>query len=244
MKDTQLPSNNFRCDKTFYRHTFVNRRYLTPLMEELLDSPDSVMAEHNILKTDRTNTIVHIPMGEFDVVIKRNNLHNILHAIKRCCRMTRGMRAWRYAHLLNQIGVDTPRPMAMIENHWGPLRKNSYYLYEFIPGTLATDYFLNPQIDIEEKENMAKIIVSTLNKMHSAGVTHGDTKATNFIIHDGKAWVLDLDATGHHCCKHRLKRAKAKDIARFMRCWEEDKNLQALFQKCFDEYYIKNFTSS
>jgi tRNA A-37 threonylcarbamoyl transferase component Bud32 len=52
-------------------------------------------------------------------------------------------------------------------------------------------------------------------QLRAAGLTHGDTKATNFLVADGTVHLIDLDAL-------RLDATgTAADVKRFLENWDE-----------------------
>ena len=50
-------------------------------------------------------------------------------------------------------------------------------------------------------------------------ISHGDTKATNFMIKDGRLFVLDLDAMTRSASKAQFREKFSKDLKRFQKNW-------------------------
>jgi hypothetical protein len=61
-------------------------------------------------------------------------------------------------------------------------------------------------------------------------VSHGDMKATNFIFHSNKLFVLDLDAMKRYRNRNVYRRAILKDLGRFMKNWR-GKRFESEFEK-------------
>ena len=60
---------------------------------------------------------------------------------------------------------------------------------------------------------------------------HGDMKATNFIVDPaGKLWLIDLDGMRRYRTGPLLRAERRKDLARFMRNWQERPEVAAIFR--------------
>ena len=62
-------------------------------------------------------------------------------------------------------------------------------------------------------------------------ISHGDMKATNILIDGDKAVLVDLDALKQHRFSWAFRRAFQKDIARFLRNWDDEPKIQELFKE-------------
>ena len=65
--------------------------------------------------------------------------------------------------------------------------------------------------------------------MKIAGVSHGDLKASNFLLEDGRAVIIDLDAMKEHSIIKVREKALNKDLKRFLRNWSSAPNLEKKF---------------
>jgi len=137
--------------------------------------------------------------------------------------------SWRNSHLLKSIGVNTPNPVAMMEKRRGPLRSISYILTEYIDGTDAYHLLNSDNAREIDLPGLVKQFGELLRKLASSSISHGDFKATNFILSDKKLFITDLDAVCKHRFKWRFQKAFNKDIDRLMQNWI-DAPLNALFK--------------
>jgi len=53
-------------------------------------------------------------------------------------------------------------------------------------------------------------------------IVHGDMKATNFLVSDKGLAVLDLDGMYQELDTGRFAKARARDLQRFAKNWEDD----------------------
>jgi tRNA A-37 threonylcarbamoyl transferase component Bud32 len=179
--------------------------------------PDRIMAQGTLLKAGNTATVVKAEINGRPVVIKRYNIKNWRHALGRSLRPTRAQHSWRYAHMLELIGIHSLIPVALLEQRCGPLHGRAYFICEWIGApdllSLGADYRLS--------EREADALQSLLLQMRKCRVSHGDFKANNLLLDGDNIAVIDLDAMQRHWSSHRFARAFRRDIARLLRNWPE-----------------------
>ena len=151
------------------------------------------------------------------LVIKRYNIKNFSHGVARAFQNTRGWVSWANANRLNFLGIRTVAPVALVEDRFGPIRRKAYFITEYIEGAdaMALAYNDDPS---EEIGSIAKII----KDMSAAGISHGDLKASNFILGSDGPVIIDLDSMKEHRGQFAKHRAQKRDIARFMKNWASE----------------------
>jgi len=223
-------STSFVCDKDIRRYLICGRIYYDDAMAAFLDNTDAVLKEAKILKDGNSSTVFLIHLSGRPLIVKRYNMKNRWHATRRSFRQSRAWISWRNAHLLKSIGINTPNPVAMIEKRLGPLRSVSYILTEYVDGT-DSYHLLNSdkagEIDIIR---LVKQFGELLRKFASSSISHGDFKATNFIVSDKELFVTDLDAVCRHRLKWRFEKAFRKDLDRLMQNWKNVPHIDVLFR--------------
>jgi len=184
---------------------------------QFLRDPDAYMARGQLLKAGNTATVAAATMNGRPVVIKRYNIKNWRHALSRSLRPTRAWHSWRYAHLLELIGIPSLKPVALLERRFGPLRGKAYFVSEWIdaPDLLGT----GRRRALSESELRA--LQSVLLQMQTCRLSHGDFKANNLLVTRGEIAVIDLDAMCRHRDVRGFRRAFKRDLARLQRNWVE-----------------------
>jgi tRNA A-37 threonylcarbamoyl transferase component Bud32 len=211
----------FAVTRSATRFTSVVRDETTGLAT-LLDNPDRAMHAGTLLKDGNTSTVARVDHGTRTLVVKRYNLKNPAHALSRAWRPSRAWHAWRAAHRLAFLDIATPRPLALVEERLGPLRRRAWLLTEYCAGPNLLD-LLDPHAT--PPDDIATALLDTLLKLHAARIHHGDLKATNLLWHDGRVFLIDLDATTAHRSATRFQQAWARDRARLLRNWPTDSKL-------------------
>ena len=214
----------FTCEHSFNRFSVCEREYDSPAMRELLSRIDERMQSGELLKDGNSATVVLVDGPSGPLVVKRYNIKGVGHGISRAFRKSRAWISWTNVNRLEFLGISTVKPVAMIEERFGPLRRGAYFITEYIEGPDATV--------LPEKENpvpeMASI-VRIIKRLAAAGVSHGDLKASNFLLGNNGPVIIDLDSMKEHASQADRDRAKKKDIARFMRNWKSIPQVEQRF---------------
>ena len=225
------------CRKSLYRFMVCQRTFYDDSMISFLNNPDAVLKEGKVLKDGNSSTVYLIHLSGWPLVVKRYNMKNMWHATRRSYRQSRAWVSWRNAHLLKSIGINTPNPVAMMEKRFGPLRSVSYILTEYIDGTdiyhLLNSYRAG-EIDLI---GIVKQFGELLRKFVFSSISHGDFKATNFILSDKKLFITDLDAVCKHRLKWRFQKAFRKDLDRLIQNWKNAPHIDALFRDEVSKIY-------
>jgi len=201
-----------------------------------MEDPDGYMERGQILKRGNSSTVVKVLMNGQSVVVKRYNIKNFWHGLRRCLRVTRAATSWRNAHLLEMIGVRTAVPLLVLERRWAFLRGTAYFVCRFIDGRDILQLLneAEPGFDCERDWRVPEF-VRMLRMFRKHGLSHGDMKATNFIESGGHLWVIDLDAMKEHADQRSHGRALDKDRARWMKNWSGLPKVQECFGKAMEE---------
>jgi len=219
LKKIYRECSSYVCRISWKRYLVYRRELQKQDILPLLEDPDTFMANGRMLKDGNTCTLSLVNVGGLGLVVKRYNIKNAWHALKRCFRPSRAWKSWKNAHRLALLGIATPRPMALVENRWGPLRSKAYFITEYIEAITLKD--LLDQGDVEENNliDLIEQFVGMLQLFADASLSHGDFKATNFLVDEGQILITDLDAMGEHRLKWLFRLAFRKDCKRFMKNW-------------------------
>lgn len=200
-------------------------------LEPLLANPDGAIAGGYIYKTGGAATVARVEHGQKTLVIKRYNIKNVLHWLKRFWRPSRAWHSWREGHRLSVLGIATPQPLAVIENRWCGLRGSAWLISEYcgeqdIIARLAT---YTDAVAAPEAEVVA--LVELLNALIREKISHGDLKGHNILWHQQRCYLIDLDAMQQHQSMRSFTRAYLKDRTRLLRNWPQDSPLYTLLDQ-------------
>ncbi|WP_158414072.1 lipopolysaccharide kinase InaA family protein [Geoalkalibacter subterraneus] len=222
--------SEFVRQQDFYQLTLFRRDQDSPLLREFLRDPDSLIKQGRMLKDGNSSTVVCVP-GENDSshwVIKRYNIKNAFHAFKKGLRPSRAWVSWRNAHRLKISDIQTPQAIAMVEKRIGPWRRTCYYVSVWCDAPSAATL-----IDLQHPQGhpQADGLISLFQQFFNLGIYHGDCKATNFLLMDNKASVIDLDSMGESRWRWAFLRHYAIDRRRFLQNWQHNSPLKNYFDQ-------------
>lgn len=216
----------------FFSTTVYDKEVESPEFMQLLQNPESAFkqAGAEYLKQGRSATIVKIKVDNKIMVVKRYNIKNIWHRLRRCLRTTRAAMSWQFSHLLRLSGIQTAKPLAFVDKHFMGLRGRSYFIMEYVAGKNIGDYFSDYQAGEPRFTKTAERVMALLDNLAELQISHGDLKKTNIVIKNDHPVLLDLDGMKIHKNRWAGQRACEKDIKRFMKNWENRPDVAILFK--------------
>ncbi len=189
--------NKYIKKQSWNQVSIYDAHYDSPTLQKLLANPEDFCT--NLLKNDLATTLWLVPIEGRVFVVKRYNIKNFWYALKRGFTQSRAARNWRNALYLMDCGIPTPTPIAMIEKRWGPWRKTTYFINEYMPGA-------------DTHHQMTDQIHEILKKFHVHKISHGDMKLTNILVSNDQVLLLDLDSMRIHRIRNFcFRRAHQKD---------------------------------
>jgi len=189
---------------------------LLPLLAPGYRELDAQIAAGHIYKTGGSASVARIDWHGRALVLKRYNVKNFRHWLRRCWRPSRAVHSWRQAHRLELLDIATPRPLAVIEVRCWSLRQRAYLITEYCPGPSLLAY-LSEYLERPPPEAALTALVQLFSALIRARVSHGDLKGHNLIWHTERWWLIDLDAMREHRSPRSFARAYARDRARLLR---------------------------
>lgn len=188
--------------------------YYSEAMRVLLDNLDQAIHHAPVLlKKGNSSTVVKLLVNEEEVVIKRANLRNFLHSLRRLFQPSRAKKNWDYAKRLRIANVSTFEPIAMVEKRWGPFRRESYFISNFLTGKDLFDYFSSVNLSHQEKNDLAREVIKLIKKLASAGLYHRDLNLSNIFFMDNQLYIIDLDSM------QRYKKSKITTFLLTLKIW-------------------------
>ena len=195
--------------KPFNRRIRIPEAYRTDpavksLVENFESSPKHPQAR--IFKSDHASTVAALPVNGKWFAVKIYHKGKRFKASFRFFRKSRGRKTWAAVHYLKAVDIPTVEPVALIEERLFFFVLQTCFISTFITGVNAHTYMRNNDIDIKDKRLAAVKIIEGLEKMHSLGIAHRDTKDDNIIIQSSRIYWLDLDSLSR--CRFRPILAK------------------------------------
>ena len=221
----------FKCQHSWRSYRVYDRTMDSAEMVEFLADPDASLQHADVqhLKQGNTCTLWTTRVDGRQLVVKRYNIKGIKHRVGRAFRKTRAAVSWMNAHRLWMYGILTARPVALLEERFGPLRGRAWYISEFVAGDDASSLCGQATLNKAGQVRAGQQLTNLLAQLALSSLSHGDMKATNFILSEGGAVVIDLDAMRKHDAAESFHRAQRRDLRRFMRNWEDCPETRTMF---------------
>ena len=225
----------FHTEKNASLRMLCKRSIMSEDLVRFVKNPDDFLERGAILKAGNTTTVGEVTIAGTSYVLKRYNIKNTLHGIRKMLRASRASRSWRAGLLLEMLGVSTAKPLVMLEKRiWGLIRRESYILYEHVEGETVPEVLCRPQLTAETRDRIFDSFKQCFEVMRRSKLSHGDLKASNFIFDNDELVLLDLDATTIHFLPWAFKRAFRKDLERFVKNFTSDSSLKDMESQARD----------
>ncbi|MGQ3851713.1 lipopolysaccharide kinase InaA family protein [Pseudomonas capsici] len=197
----------------------------------VLEQADALLDKGHLYKTGGAASVGRVEVNGRTLVIKRYNIKNFSHWLKRFWRPSRAWHSWREANRLEFLGIATPRPLAVLEQRLLGLRRKAYLVTEFLQGPDIIKRFAPHVESGEVPENELLALVQLFEQLIRERISHGDFKGHNLFWHEDRWALIDLDAMQQHASQSSFAAAFARDRARFMRNWPVDSALHRLLEQ-------------
>ncbi|MFW6750080.1 lipopolysaccharide kinase InaA family protein [Pseudomonas glycinae] len=203
------------------------RREEESAMLPVLEQADALLDQGHLYKTGGAASVGKVEVAGRALVIKRYNIKNFAHWLKRFWRPSRAWHSWREGNRLAFLGIATPKPLAVLETRFFWLRSKAYLVTEYLAGPDIIERFAPYVESGAAPENELQALDRLFARLIAERISHGDFKGHNLFWQEDRWALIDLDSMCQHGSLGSFAPAYARDRARFMRNWPES---SALYQ--------------
>ncbi|WP_462401726.1 lipopolysaccharide kinase InaA family protein [Pseudomonas sp. Marseille-QA0332] len=191
-------------------------------MLPVLEQADELIEQGHLYKTGGAASVACVEVAGRRLVIKRYNIKDAAHWLKRFWRPSRAWHSWIEGHRLAFLGIATPRPLAVLEQRVVGLRGRAYLVTEHADGPDLIESFA-PYLDSGEvPEQQLQALVRLMERLIHERISHGDFKGHNLFWQEDQWSLIDLDAMSQHGTQLSFAPAYARDRARLLRNWPSE----------------------
>ncbi len=201
------------------------RREEEAAMVPVLEQADALLDQGHLYKTGGAASVGKVEVAGRKLVIKRYNIKNFAHWLKRFWRPSRAWHSWREGNRLAFLGIATPKPLAVLEKRFLWLRSRAYLITEYLPGPDIIERFAPYVENGSAPESELLALDQLFARLIAERISHGDFKGHNLFWQDDRWALIDLDSMCQHRSLGSFAPAYARDRARFMRNWPESSAL-------------------
>lgn len=208
----------------------VVRREAEPRLQALLAEPDRAIEAGHLYKTGGAATVARVEVNGEPLVVKRYNVKNFAHWLKRFWRPSRAWHSWLAGNRLHVLGIATPQPLAVLERRWCWLRGRAYLVTAYCGDEDLIARF-SPYLQSTPPETELLALDQLFAALIRERISHGDFKGHNLFWHQNQWTLIDLDAMQQHRSQGSFAKAYARDRARFLRNWPTTSALYTLLDQ-------------
>lgn len=195
-----LPGANFYCV----------REALGDELQAFASDPEAHLEHAVVIKAGNTATVMRVVIDGVSRIVKRYNIKSSWHQLRQSMRsQSRGQRSWRNGHRLRFLRIPTAAPVALLEQREGFLRGLVYLVTEDLGQLDLATEIREHGLSARRLEQVTEL----LRALRMARLSHGDTKATNWLVRDDALFLIDLDSM------RPGNASGARDLARFIANW-------------------------
>lgn len=138
-----------------------------------------VYKKRNVVKRFKTH-------HGFNIIVKRYKHPNVIQQIGYTLyRPSKARRAYEFAIRLDNLGIDTPTPIAYVELWEKGVFTMGFFFASENNDRSCKDLYADSisGLDSSEKDMLENELVDFIARCHEYGFMHGDTNLSNFIYH-------------------------------------------------------------
>lgn len=182
-----------------------------------MDEVQTCMHRGKIIKSGDNIDVCRAAWQGRDVVVKWYKHVSLLHSLRYTFKRSRARRAWTNGRRLLALDVATPRPLAYIDEHCGPLLWQSCLVTEYVGSPMLDSVLRDPRVPDGRKRRMIHQTLRLIDRLGLHGVNHSDMKHTNILWNGSRIVLTDLDGMEVHRLPWLQRQRRGRDIARFLR---------------------------
>ena len=193
------------------------------------------------------NALVQLSNAEMkvspeEIFVKEFRAKNTVHALKPRFSRHRAQIAWQISWHLLDGGIPVPEPEGYLLKKSGPFYRKGYFFSKALSdcSSLATLAWTSRELSTRlDSGGLVEALARGIAALHDCGVTHGDLKWSNILVHekDNRFWFVDLDSAKLHTHFWGPPRV-ARDLARFVLYGFQTETNNALINRFLDEYCL------
>jgi hypothetical protein len=188
------------------------------LMEQLWRDPETLIGSGEMMRRTGLRRTVRLEWAGKQYVLKQYR-PTYWHFVRQLLSRSWASLTFKSTVRLINAGIQTPRPVACVENRWGNFRRDSFLMYEYIDGVTLRSYLKrkakNPR---PLTESLTSQIRELWQRLADLGASLDDTHTGNFIVCPaGRLWVIDLDNARFHRTTYMASRHQERGWEQFHR---------------------------
>jgi len=179
-------------------------------------------------------------VGSKGFYVKEFRYKGVIHSLKHLFGKHRAQVMWKASWHLLKHSIPVPEPEGFLLKKRWPFCRQGYFFSKVLSGynSLGTLAWSSRELSRRlASRGLIEALARGVAGIHDCGVTHGDLKWSNILVHekDNRLWFVDLDSAKLHTHFLGPKRV-ARDLARFVFYGFQTKTNNVYINRFLDEY--------
>ena len=172
--------------------------------------------------------------------VKEFRYKGTVHSLKQLFGKHRAQVMWKVSWHLVKNSIPVPEPEGYLLQKSGPFCRGGYFFSEALSDCSSLDSLAWTSRELSNRlafGGLVEALARGIAALHDCGVTHGDLKWPNILVHDkdNRLWFVDLDSANLHT--HFLGPSRvARDLARFVFYGFQTETNNAIIHRFLEEY--------
>jgi len=232
---SQRSSSDFKVTRKKGLRLFAKSAVDPELSALLMNEPDSLFDQGTRLKSGNTCTVQRVELNGINYVVKRYNRKSLFYRFRHIFSMSRVVHSWVNSVVLHRFKVRTPEVVAACELKKFGMLDRGYVVMKCVEGQTLNQFIDNSSQTADERSVYVRLVVELMENLYKYRIIHGDMKAKNFLVENGRLWLIDIDGMKLFLSENNFLRRFEKDQKRFLRNWDCSPEVQAEFLRAFAE---------
>jgi hypothetical protein len=172
--------------------------------------------------------------------IKEFRYKGMVYSLKQLFGKHRAQIMWKVSWHLLRNSIPVPVPEGYLLQTSGPFCREGYFFSEALSDCISLGSLAWTSRELSKRlafGGLVEALARGIAALHDCGVTHGDLKWPNILVHDkeNRLWFVDLDSAKIHT--HFLGPSRvARDLARFVFYGFQTETNNAIIHRFLEEY--------
>jgi serine/threonine protein kinase len=163
----------------------------------ILNIEDSFFNKDNITLFDKRNIIKIIVFNNKKYAVKSFKIpHNLNKIVYRFFRDSKAKRSYGNSLKLQELNINTPKPIGYVEFNSLFLFKKSFYISEFLDYDFEIRAVFN-DLEFKDRKDILKQFIEFTYKLHQKGIYHIDYSPGNILVQkdnlEYKFYLIDVN---------------------------------------------------
>lgn len=231
-------TSRFKQLQTSQYFIVVDREVLSPSLQHFFSDPVTKIHEGEIIDAGEMFFQTRMMFDGLCCAVSEYKAEHLWESILHRYQGSPARKAWSVAQYLKSYGLPIPQPIAFLEKESGLFSKRSYFLSRYLNGPSLMAFVKHVGIAGLEKSGVLGKTIKLFCLLQRLNVSHLQLSPQVLFVEEDHVYLTGL----HHVVSHQqtsiAREALYESYTFFMKAWEFDPNIHAVFQSAFQKSHL------